>query len=316
MMKRTIYLLCICLLVNCNGQTENKKDETTKYKEIPQEKQITYGLQLNMKLPYELYINDIKATYNYVGGNIGVDMNPYLLRNGKCKIRIKIFPSFKAGKIEMPIVDIQNSTILFGKYIRGKENGNIHDYNLDDFTKLNYKLPNKPVPLFEQEWEIDIKELPYEVEGWSKGQDLRTLDQKQLEKNVVSFHEMLRKVLNDGKGSEWGKLTSKRFNEALVYDYVSSEQAKINFKENEDDVNQNCKNTMIPLEDYEMKLYEQGKIVSLERKTNTLSFNNEDPLDIKGWSPLIRKYKVSGGASYGVKLYLPQGSNEFVIIRK
>ena len=73
---------------------------------------------------------------------------------------------------------------------------------------------------------------------------------------------------------------------------------------------------MIPFEDYEMKIYGEGKLVTLERKTNTRDFNNETPLDIKGWSPLIRKYKVSGGASYGVKLNLPEGSNEFVIMRK
>ena len=46
---------------------------------------------------------------------------------------------------------------------------------------------------------------------------------------------------------------------------------------------------MIYLEDYEMKLYAEGKLVCLERKTHTREFNNYSPLDIKGWSPLIRK---------------------------
>ena len=73
---------------------------------------------------------------------------------------------------------------------------------------------------------------------------------------------------------------------------------------------------MIPLEDYEMKLYAEGKLVCLERKTHTKEFNNKSPLDIKGWSPLILKGKKSGAGYYNVLLYLPQGSNEFVIIRK
>lgn len=73
---------------------------------------------------------------------------------------------------------------------------------------------------------------------------------------------------------------------------------------------------MIPLEDFEMKIYAEGKLVSLERKSHTKDFNNESPLDLKGWSSLIRKGKISGAAEYPIKLYLPEGSDEFVIIRK
>jgi len=73
---------------------------------------------------------------------------------------------------------------------------------------------------------------------------------------------------------------------------------------------------MIPLEDYELKLYAEGKLVTLERKTHTKEFNNYSPLDIKGWSPLISKGTTYGAAPYLILLYLPQGSDEFVIIRR
>lgn len=314
MQKFFSLLFILFIFLGCSQKYKpNKIEEKTNIR-IPIEKQITYGLQLNMKLPYELYVNDIKAAYNYVGGNIGVDMNPYLLRNGKCKIRIKIFPAFKAGKIEMSIIDIQNSTILFGKYIRGNESGNIHDYNLDDFTKLNYKLPNKPVPIFDQEWEIDIKELPYEVEGWSKGQDLRKFEQKDLENKVVNYFKDLRELLNNGDGEKYIELWKTADVELVKYDY------DYNVEEiNKDEVNiikNKCKNMMIPLDDYEMKLYAEGKLVTLERKTNTNEFNNKSPLDLKGMSPLIRLGQKAGAVDYPVLLYLPQNSNEFVIIRK
>ena len=72
----------------------------------------------------------------------------------------------------------------------------------------------------------------------------------------------------------------------------------------------------IPLEDYELKLYAEGKLVTLERKTHTREFNNYSPLDIKGWSPLISKGTTYGAAPYPILLYLPQGSDEFVIIRR
>jgi len=75
---RQLVFLCFILLFNCHNA--QKKMET---QQIPLEKQITYGISLSMRVPYELYINDIKADCDYVGANSGVDMNPYILKNGK-----------------------------------------------------------------------------------------------------------------------------------------------------------------------------------------------------------------------------------------
>ena len=100
----------------------------------------------------------------------------------------------------------------------------------------------------------------------------------------------------------------------MFYDYETDYDSI--YKEESEEIKKNCTNNMIPLEDYEMKLYAEGKLVCLERKTHTKEFNNYSPLDIKGWSPLIRKGKKSGAEDFPVKLYLPEDSNEFVIIRK
>lgn len=308
---RQLVFLCFILLLNCHN-AQNKME----IQQIPLEKQITYALQLSMRLPYELYINDIKADYDYIGGNIGVDINPYILKNGKYKIRIKIFPAFKAGKTEISIDDLKNSTILFGKYIRGNDENDIYHFNMDDFIKLNYRLPNKPVASFEQEWEVEITELPYELEGWSKGQDLRKWDQKVLEKKVVEYHKKLLFILNEGDATTWIDLTNKRSLEIAIFDYSDDIEFKESIEDNMNDISEYCKNNMIPLEDFEMKIYAEGKLVTLERKNHTRDFNNESPLDLKGWSPLISKGTISGAADYPIKLYLPEGSDEFVIIRK
>ena len=75
-MKNIILTLAI-LLLNCNN-TQNTGE--MKIQQIPLEKQITYMIALSMRVPYELYINDIKADCDYVGANSGVDMNPYILK--------------------------------------------------------------------------------------------------------------------------------------------------------------------------------------------------------------------------------------------
>ena len=308
-MKNIILTLAI-LLFNChNAQNTGEM----KIQQIPLEKQITYGISLSMRVPYELYINDIKADFHYVGANSGVDMNPYILKNGKYKVKLRIFPAFKAGKKLIEFDDIEKSNISFDSYIRNKETNEILNYNS---IPLPIVAPKEDVPYFEQEWDVELTELPYELEGWSKGQDLRKWDKKELEKKVVAYYQKLWHILNNGEGGRWTKLTQKRINETAIFYYESQEENQEAIKNNQQNIEKYCTNNMIPLEDYEMELYAEGKLVCLERKTHTKEFNNKSPLDIKGWSPLIRKGKKSGAGYYNVLLYLPQGSNEFVIIRK
>ena len=308
-MKKILFIFTI-LLFNChNAQNTGEM----KIQQIPLEKQITYGISLSMRVPYELYINDIKADFHYVGANIGVDMNPYILKNGKYKVKLRIFPAFKAGKKLIEFDDIEKSKISFDSYIRNKETDEILNYNS---IPLPIVAPKEDVPYFEQEWDVELTELPYELEGWSKGQDLRKWDKKELEKKVVAFHQKIRKILNDGNSEEWMKLIQKRFDEVCIFDYLSEKRIEKDLEEIKEDVEEYSKGTMIPLEDYELKLYAEGKLVTLERKTHTKEFNNYSPLDIKGWSPLISKGTTYGAAPYPILLYLPQGSDEFVIIRR
>ena len=306
-MKNIILTLAI-LLFNChNAQNTGEM----KIQQIPLEKQITYGISLSMRVPYELYINDIKADFHYVGANSGVDMNPYILKNGKYKVKLRIFPAFKAGEKLIEFDDIEKSNISFDSYIRNKETNEILNYNS---IPLPIVAPKEDVPYFEQEWDVELTELPYELEGWSKGQDLRKWDKKELEKKVVAYYQKLWRILNNGEGERYMDLWKQADQELMFYDYETDYDSI--YKEESEEIKKNCTDNMIYLEDYEMKLYAEGKLVCLERKTHTREFNNYSPLDIKGWSPLIRKGRKSGAEDFPVKLYLPEGSNEFVIIRK
>ena len=307
---KKVYLLAIAILMfNChNAQNTGEM----KIQQIPLEKQITYIIALSMRVPYELYINDIKADCDYVGANSGVDMNSYILKNGKYKVKLRIFPAFKAGEKLIASKDIKNSNISFGSYIRNRETDEILNY---EDKLLPITAPTIDVPYFEQEWEVEITELPYELEGWSKGQDLRKWDKKELEKKVVAYYQKLWRILNNGEGEKYVEVWKKADQELFSYYYTTQERYLKLVENTIEDVEEYCKGTMIPLEDYEIKLYAEGKLVCLERKTHTREFNNHSPLDIKGWSPLISKGEKSGAADYPVKLYLPEGSNEFVIIR-
>jgi len=304
---RQLVFLCFILLFNCHN-AQNKM----KIQQIPLEKQITYMIDLTLRTPHELYINDILAVSRSRGSNAAIDINPYVLKNGKYKIKLRLLPYWHLNETTVSKSDIENARLFFGSYIRNKETDKILNYKAD--VALPIVAPKEDVPYFEQEWDVELTELPYELEGWSKGQDLRKWDKKELEKKVVAYYQKLWHILNNGEGERYMDLWKQADQELMFYDYETDYDSI--YKEESEEIKKNCTDNMIYLEDYEMKLYAEGKLVCLERKTHTREFNNYSPLDIKGWSPLIRKGRKSGAEDFPVKLYLPEGSNEFVIIRK
>ena len=303
---RQLVFLCFILLFNCHNA--QKKMET---QQIPLEKQITYMIDITTNIPVIVYVNDIKASELNMPLGTAIDLNPYVLKNGKCKIKLQIFPLFRRGDTLVTVENIMRCNLFFGSYIRNKETNEILNYNS---IPLPIVAPKEDVPYFEQEWDVELTELPYELEGWSKGQDLRKWDKKELEKKVVAYYQKLWHILNNGEGERYMDLWKQADQELMFYDYETDYDSI--YKEESEEIKKNCTDNMIYLEDYEMKLYAEGKLVCLERKTHTREFNNYSPLDIKGWSPLIRKGRKSGAEDFPVKLYLPEGSNEFVIIRK
>ena len=306
-MKKILFIFII-LLFNChNAQNTGEM----KIQQIPLEKQITYMIDITTNIPVIVYVNDIKASELNMPLGTAIDLNPYVLKNGKCKIKLQIFPLFRRGDTLVTVENIMRCNLFFGSYIRNKETDEILNYNS---IPLPIVAPKEDVPYFEQEWEVEITDLPYELEGWSKGQDLRKWDKKELEKKVVAYYQKLWRILNNGEGERYMDLWKQADQELMFYDYETDYDSI--YKEESEEIKKNCTDNMIYLEDYEMKLYAEGKLVCLERKTHTREFNNYSPLDIKGWSPLIRKGRKSGAEDFPVKLYLPEGSNEFVIIRK
>jgi hypothetical protein len=316
-MKNLVFLFMVFLMsINCNDpknkKTHKKGDEMIH--QTAKDKQITYTINATATIPVVIYFNDIKISEENTPLNSSVDVNGYALKNGKYKIKIQIFPVFRRGDTTVSPEDIKSCQFTFGSYIRDRATGDILDPKT--YTQLSIKTPDSPVPYFEQEWEVEIKDLPYDLAGWSKGQDLSKMDKKELEKKVVSFHEKVREILNKGNGNLWADLTKKRAAETAVFYYSTTEQQATSVNENKTNVEKYCTNMMIPLEDYELKLYAEGKLATLERKNHTMEFNYKSPLDIKGWGALIRKGQKSGAADYRILLYLPESSSDFVIIRK
>ncbi|CAA0230955.1 hypothetical protein R5O11_05435 [Tenacibaculum maritimum] len=308
-----LYLVVFISCISCNSKSHRVAiQELVPTQQIAKGKQYRYYIGLGVYLPFELYVNDILIKYGTTGVSSAVELNPWLLRNGTHKVTIKFFPDVgghtvvNMGKEQLPYrIDFNKVVINESRDIVKQEKA----------IKLPLLTKDEDLPYFEQSWDIEITDLPYVLEGWSNGQDLSKWDQEVLEKKVVAYYEKLRRILNDGDAESWFKLDEKRDIEIDVFDYSSPETIQREFDKNSRRIREYAKGNMIPLEDYKMKVYgKNNQLVTLERNA-TNGFRSHMGTNIKYMSPIMFDYE---GAirGYPVKLYLPKGSDEFVIIRK
>ncbi|SFZ80841.1 hypothetical protein [Tenacibaculum maritimum] len=301
-----VYLVVFISCISCNSKSHRVAiQELVPTQQVAKEKQYRYYIGLGVYLPFELYVNDILIKYGTTGVSSAVELNPWLLRNGTHKVTIKFFPDVgghtvvNMGKEQLPYrIDFNKVVINESRDIVKQEKA----------IKLPLLTKDEDLPYFEQSWDIEITDLPYVLEGWSNGQDLSKWDQEVLEKKVVAYYEKLRRILNDGDANTFNYFCLRRDKETSIFEYnydlqIISEE----FRRSSEKIREKAKGNMIALESYEMKVYgKDNQLISLERK--------ESNFRTKG----VLRTKEPSGASrvYNLKLYLPKGSDEFVIIRK
>lgn len=313
--KLVSIVLMGMLLTQCHSQEKKENMESTgsKYKS---ENKIVYGLDVTIPGPYEAYVNDILVEKNNETGmhNTMINCNQATLKTGKYNFKIKVFPEPEEAKKG----GIQPETLQFLKVgLSRYEKIPAGEGAMPDTYEMIQSYPiakiNKPVPFYEVEGEFSV-ELPYNLEGWSKGKDLRKMDKEVLKDKVVAYYQMVWNLLNNGEGEKYIALWKKADSETAVFNYSNSSYlSDINSKAIQEISER--KGRMAPLEDYALKFYGDGKLVTLERISHTEEMNGK-AFNIQGKSPLIRNGKVKGISVYPIKLYWPEGSNELMIIRK
>ena len=273
----------------------------------------SYIVHVNALSPYELYIDDILIDF-YYGDNISntTELNPYLLRNGKHTLKIRFLPKQDApDKMVSPKDIIFNETAKWHIYfsrISPDKHAPLGYSNEIDYAKSELRIlaPATAVPFWEQTWEIDVKGLPYQVKGWSESQDLRKTDKDILQKEVVAYFSNLIDLLDKGKIDEFDKLCKKREEELDIVTYTTPEDSKIDDQKNKEKMLKLCPGNMQPLDNYEMKIYGNGKLVTLVIPNG--KFRN--------WTALMSKTTKGRVTSWGAILHKPKGSATFEIIRK
>lgn len=312
--KFIIAFILILFLGNChNNSSNNKKEKMETLIDTVSKNKTGYIIHVNALSPYELYLDDILINF-YFGNNISntIELNPYLLKNGKHKIRIKFFPKLDSKDHLLSPKDIQfNETAKWHIYFS--------EINLDpdaplgysneidyDKSELNIVLPSENVPIWEQKWEVEIKDLPYELKGWSESQDLRKMDQDLLKKEVLLLFTKYKNLLNEGKIDAYLKLGFQMDQDLNIATYATKKQSQINYAKNVELMSKLCPGNMQEIDNFKMQLFADGRLVTLLIPDGKL----------KNWSPLMSITPKGRKNYYRVLLHKPVGSSDFEIIRK
>ena len=267
----------------------------------------------NSLCTYDLLVNDypIGKISDYAQQATPYDINTAILKSGKQKITLRLYPAPAEYSRSGDTFSPNTSCKLEIEYVNKK------DPNYNAIAVNEFKLPTKirmagehndmAIPEFEgagkKYYEITYEfdaTVPYENEGWSKGQDLTKLDQKLLEKKTVEFYNYYKNIYSSNKADELAK------NEygSMKRDAISQYQDKKEISKIWDEYLFNLKTVKkwYSLEKYKKVFYGNGKIIKLEQA-------NDESL-YRGESALYYDSVENGdtyGNSLGLYLYLPEG---------
>ncbi|CAM1348157.1 hypothetical protein [Tenacibaculum ascidiaceicola] len=284
------------------------------YKSMPQ-----YFIEANQSgCFYELYVNGRLVFEHFEQtGLMGhtTCINDAILKSGEQEVTVKLYP---LGQTKVKRFD------TFTKNARIEVKIEKYDVQVEDSDEkvVTFKIPEastrgkndikiEGLPYYEHTFTF-YAEVPYEVTGWSESQDLTKMDQKQLEKEVVAFHNNLSDVIYNQDEAKWVDLVKNReleFLKSEAYNDVNEENIKDRIRSFKQIFDSSFKRK-VPLDKYKMIFGGKGRIVALKSIERTgraaFSFGVNKIRD--------GKLKKTRSSRY-IYLHKPKGSNKLEIIR-
>ncbi|MDO6855354.1 hypothetical protein Q4599_17415, partial [Cellulophaga lytica] len=172
-------------------------------------KEPMYYLRINqLNCIYEVLVNDevVAKNYSLMQYASATEINRAILKSGPQTITYRLYPVGDLVKEEIgegeTITTLLNSTEISIDVIRVDD---INTYeSITDDEKLVVKHQSKKnketgnfigtgLPYYEHTFTFNAQ-VPYELEGWTNGIDLRKLDQKKLEQAVVTEYKKIQKL--------------------------------------------------------------------------------------------------------------------------
>ena len=306
-----IKIIFLLLLIGCNSREKKQVQLANKNNQMNIEN-VKFYINYDLFMSYEVYINDVKIINEHNSGPASgyEDLNPFL-RQGENIVRLKsyVFGDESLYDIEEDLVKSMKLEIWTS------------DVNDDNIKKIkSFAMPDIKTPkpfVIDLEWTFEV-ENPYSLEVWNNTKDLTKLDKEELEKKVVTKFNEYRNMLNFGNASMFMNEQEKSNQEVFKSLYYSDETIK---QELETSFFELQKNIMMALDNYEMKFYANGRLVTLERRDIKPIMTKTKKINIFGQSALLA-YRDEPLEADGVSFYydyvllmMKKGSDELEIAR-
>jgi len=280
-----LYITCVCLILGFFVE-ENYKKILVKYNQ----EQTFYKIKLSSSLPYKLLLNDviIDEDNGEEGGAVETNSfaNNLILNSSVQHLKIILFPKKGEDSITKRSLDYIKIALVKLNSIDSKSSELIKEFNIKN---ANIKLENS------YQWEF-ASIVSYKINGWSNSVNLIEQNQKELLKEVIKFYNDTYDILNSGDSSKFLGLISKRNEETAIAFYnnpgILQEKEELAQRVKE------AKGKMNPLQDFTIKFYGNGRIVTLENKDgdSPLYYSTEDYDDFFS----IQLHRPKKGASLEV----------------
>ena len=320
---KTFLIMAIMAFASCgNAQVKTKTENDMKQQIVKMEELIKQRLQMVKTYPekpaYYLQINktgcrllvrvdDIPIGYHFVkndGQSMLYPINDVLFGSGKHTVSIQVYPRTEETEVT------KNASVNI-KVVHYKE-----------------KLVGMPKTLVELDTPEDIgtKKLPIYTDSVSfnatlpfnhkrilaEAKDLRKVPD--LEKKVLAHYNKVRRMMIDGKYYEYQKMRLSTTWVLTDMNYLGENALRKAYIDSDDLFRFLCEPIdwiLLPIENYEMVICGNGKLVYLRRKVeldNVLRANFYDTEEQKKLFPNMRVVS----ASKFISLYMPQGSDELM----
>ncbi len=318
MKKKIVFILVVCIIACNQKKTESMKTENDIYnlhKEFKHsDKNTKYQIVVaSNQCSYEILINDLPVYtffHKLSGGPAGDvrSINVCITKTGNQNLTIKMYPGFDVEKNEFKETLGNNAGV---KVIIEKDEEELHIIKTPQINigegKMRYPYPEKKY--HEENFTFDAI-VPYTVADLENSEVLLTNDSeklRELEQEVVKKYNQIRNIYLNGTKDEIVNLYYEREKRFAQQEYLTEKEIKDRW-DNEVLFRTNPNITFFdikPIENYKIKFYGNGRIVTL-LKTN----NNESSLwggnKIKGEEEFYTMY-------FSIDLHRPKGGKELVV---
>ncbi|WP_313375465.1 hypothetical protein [Chishuiella sp.] len=258
---------------------------------------------------YEMLVNDypIEKRFEYSTSGTPFYINTAILKSGKQKLTFRIYPAPKEYNKDSEVLS-QFAKLSFEILVNDRVTGlkianeiKVLEGEAPQIKAKGYSggqyFAGMGQKYYEYSVEFDAK-VPYELESWTAGEDLRKFDQKKLEEKALSIYDVYR---NNFTSDKLGNMIGMDYDNN-IRDYVTEFQTKKKVEQLFLDIIDDAKRKK-DWQDFGHKVvfYGDGRILSLIQ-------SNEEDVRLRGESALFYLYNdESRSMSVPLYLYIPKG---------